>query len=200
MRQQGNILVKSVTPPSYVDDPPIQLTVLNLSEREEDVEVAGRRVTVPARGEATIEVPSPKTPGDYYYRLQVRWRDGEVTVPVTYSIPRPIQVVQQVGIVKDGVGKIRVAFALRKPEAHRVKVSVAGIPSLRRTLTAGRDFTLRMNAGQQDRLSGTPMGGGVRELVGGGRGAPAAEIGCHHPRSHSRAEQQAGRLPLNQKT
>lgn len=153
MRQQGNILVTSVTPPSYVDDPPIQLTVLNLSEREEDVEVGGRRVTVPARGEATIEVPSPKTPGDYQYRLQVRWRDGEVTVPVTYSIPRPIQVVQQVGIVKDGVGKIRVAFALRKPEAHRVKVSVAGIPSLRRTLTAGRDFTLRMNDVPQDRLS-----------------------------------------------
>jgi len=152
MRQQGNILVKSVTPPAYVDDPPMQLTVLNLSEREEDVEVAGRRVAVPARGEATIEVPSPKTPGDHQYRLQVRWRDGEVTVPVTYSIPRPIQVVQQVGIVKDGVGKIRVAFALRNPEAHRLMVSVTDIPSLRRTLTAGRDFTLRLTDVRQDRL------------------------------------------------
>jgi hypothetical protein len=115
------------------------------------VEVAGQRVAVDARGEATIEVPSPKTPGDHQYRLQVRWRDGEVTVPVTYSIPRPIQVVQQVGIVKDGVGKIRVAFALRNPEAHRLMVSVTDIPSLRRTLTAGRDFTLRLTDVRQDR-------------------------------------------------
>ncbi len=153
MRQQGNILVKSVTPPSYVDDPPVQLTLLNLSEREENVEVAGRRVVVPARGEATIEVPSRTTPGEHRYRLEIRWSDGEVAIPVAYSIAHPIQLVQRVGIVKDGVGKIRVAFALRKPEAHRVKVSVAGIPSLRRTLTAGRDFTLKLNAVRQDRLS-----------------------------------------------
>jgi hypothetical protein len=199
MRQQGNILVKSVTPPSYVDDPPIQLTVLNLSEREEDVEVAGRRVAVPARGEATIEVPSPKTPGDYQYRLQVRWRDGEVTVPTHLLHPAPDSGGAAGGDSqrrrRQDTGCLRPAQARgASPDGFGVRHTIAAPNASCRSR-----FHLEAERRATGQAAGTPMGGGVRELVGGGRGAPAAEIGCHHPRSHSRAEQQAGRLPLNQK-
>jgi len=153
MRQQGNILVKSVTPPSYVDDPPLQVTLLNVGEREENVEVAGQRVAVPPRSEATIEVPSRTTPGEHRHRLAIRWSDNEVAIPVVYSIARPIQLVRRVALVKDGVGLVRVAFALRKPEMHHLTVSVTEIPSARRTHTAGRDFTLKLNDVFADRLS-----------------------------------------------
>jgi len=153
MRQQGNILVKSVTPPSYVDDPPLQVTLLNVGEREENVEVAGQRVAVPPRSEATIEVPSRTTRGEHRHRLAIRWSDNEVAIPVVYSIARPIQLVRRVALVKDGVGLVRVAFALRKPEMHQLTVSVTEIPSARRTHTAGRDFTLKLNDVFADRLS-----------------------------------------------
>lgn len=152
--QQGDILVKEVMPPAYVDDSPIQITLVNLGQQAQSVEVKGRRVTVAAGQQIRVTIPSSTEPGEHLETVRLRWQNGLLDIPVAYSIPYPVQMMKQVAVAAGSKASLTTAFAVRHTEDKwlRVRVTSAGFEK-ESTFPASRDFTLRLPGVREDRLN-----------------------------------------------
>ncbi|MGC8785472.1 MAG: sugar-binding protein [Armatimonadota bacterium] len=151
---QGDILVREVIPPAYVNDSPVQITLANLGEREQQVEADGQRVTLPPKGSRHLTIPSSTAPGEHLYLIHLRWQNGQLELPVAYSIPHPIQVVKRVAVAAGAEAFLTIALALRQTEEREVQVRVWDAHGWDETsFPAGRDFTLRLHHIKRDRLS-----------------------------------------------
>lgn len=152
--QQGDILVQEVLPPAYVDDPPVQLTLVNLGEREQQGEADGQRVTLSPKQSRRLTIPSSTAPGEHRYTVRLRWQNGQLELPVAYSIPYPIQVVKGVAVAAGPQASLTIALALRQTERQKVQVRVRDAHVWGETLfPAARDFTVQLYGLKQDRLS-----------------------------------------------
>lgn len=152
--QQGDILVREVNPPAYVDDSPVQIRLVNTGELEQQVQADGQRMTLPPRGSGLLTIPSSTAPGEHLYIVRLRWQNGQMELPVAYSIPHPIQVVKRIAVAVGPEAFLTIALALRRTEGRAVQVRVGhahiGDEAI---FPAGRDFTLRLHNIKRDRLS-----------------------------------------------
>ncbi len=152
--QQGDILVRAVTPPAYVDDPPVQITLVNLAEREQQVAANGQRVTLPPRGSGLLTIPCSTEPGEHLCNARLRWQGGQTELPIAYAIPTPIQLVKRATLVVGTEASLTLALALRQTERQTVQVRVRDAQIGGETaFPAGRDFTLRLHNIKRDRIS-----------------------------------------------
>jgi len=152
--QQGDILVREVVPPAYVDDQPLQITLLNLGEREQRVEADGQRVTVPPKQSRRLTILSSTAPGEHLYRVRLRWRGGQMELPVAYSVPHPIQMVRRVAAVAGPEVLLTIALALRQTSGRKLRVQTWDANHSGEMLfPAGRDFAFKLYGFRRDRVS-----------------------------------------------
>lgn len=152
--QQGDILVREVAAPAYVDDPPIQVQLVNLGEREQQVEANGQRLTLPPKQSGRLTIPSSTAPGQHLYMLRLHWQNGRLELPVAYSVPHPLQVAKRVAVTTDNKASLTVALALRRTKGRELQVHTWGAHIGEQTIfPADRDFTAQLHGIREDRLS-----------------------------------------------
>ncbi|MCS6829121.1 MAG: sugar-binding protein [Armatimonadota bacterium] len=144
--QQGNVLVKAVTPPDYVDDQALQITLLNTGSLQK-VHVNGREITLRSGEETVVQVPSSREPGEHLTEVHLQWRDGQVRLQIPYAIVRPVQLLRRVVVATgEGAVKVPVACAFRKPAGKSLVVTAEDGRTLLRTPLTTSKSRIRLNA------------------------------------------------------
>ncbi|MDW8104527.1 MAG: sugar-binding protein [Armatimonadota bacterium] len=143
--QQGEIVVRRVTPPSYVDDPPLRISLRNTGTQAQTVQVGTQSVVLQAGEEKEVTVPSRREPGQHLARVPLRWRGGRIDLQVAYAIFAPLQLVKRV-VVATGERAVRipVACAFRHREGKKLQVTLpSGV--VRVPITVER-FSIRLDS------------------------------------------------------
>jgi len=150
--QQGDILVKGIMPPSYVDDPPLRVTLRNTGTQPQSVRVGEQEVTLRAGEEREVSVPSSREPGEHQVRIPLQWSEGQVELQTSYAIVSPLRLVKR-AVVVTGERPVRVplACALRQRERKRLRVALPG-GVVRVPLTTER-FSIRIDSASRSSLS-----------------------------------------------
>lgn len=145
MVAQGNIAVTQITLPIAVDDEPVRITLANLSDQPQEVTVGQWKWNVPPKGQRTITVPISTNPGEHRYSVPIRWDNRNLGLPVVYTIPPPVQVVQRAVLASQAEAEVKVAFALRKTQGRFLTLSVDGASTPSRLFPVGQDFVTRID-------------------------------------------------------
>ena len=145
MLAQGDIAVTKITLPATVDDEPVRITLANLSDQPQEVTVGQWKGNIPSKGQRTVAIPVSTKPGEHRYKVSVRWDNTSLVVPVVYTIPQPVQVVQRTVLGLQGEAEVKIAFALRKTQGRFLTLSADGASTPSRLFPVGQDFTARMD-------------------------------------------------------
>lgn len=150
MIAQGNIAVTQITLPVAVDDEPVQVTLANLGKQTQAVTVEQWRGNLLPKGQKTITLPTSTKPGEHRCRVSIRWDNTSLVLPVVYTIPPPVQVVQRTVLASGGEAEVKVAFALRRMQGRFLTLSADGASTSRKLFPVGQDFITRMDEIKSD--------------------------------------------------